>query len=501
VPLFHSHVQIITRGKGKSAVAAAAYRAGETIKNEYDGMVHDYTRKRGIVYTEIMLPQYAPAEYKDRAVLWNAVERIEKADNSQLARELDIALPIELTREQNISLARDYVKQTFVDKGMCADLCVHDTGKGNPHIHIMLTMRPFAENGKWGNKQKKEYILDHDGNKIYDPIKRQYKCRSVASTDWNNRTKADEWRAAWEDMANAALKRYGFDGRIDRRSYEEQGIEKIPTVHMGVAATQMERQGIRTERGDINREIEVTNNQIKQLRARISKLEKWIAEEATNTKPPTLADVITDILSRQGQSSLTRLKSASQMLMFLQENQINDMAGLEDKVKTMRGKVNRLREDLKKVERRIGTLDEHLRQSENFTKHRKIKARYESLYSEYKAADKETGIFAKHKAQKALDVANEYHHTHSPELAMFDTAEQYLRGVLQKRFDPKKPLPIDKWQEERAGKTAERAALNREYETLKAETQKVEQIKRSVGDILKVESSERTQQRIRSVEL
>jgi len=177
------------------------------------------------------------------------------------------------------------------------------------------------------------------------------------------------------------------------------------------------------------------------------------------------------------------------MLMFLQENQINDMAGLEDKVKTMRGKVDRLREDLKKVERRIGTPDEHLRQSENFTKHRKIKERYESLYSEYKAAEKETGIFAKRKAQKALDAANEYRYNHSPELAMFDTAEQYLRGVLQKRFDPKKPLPIDKWQEERAAKTAERAALNREYETLKAETQKVEQIKRSVGDIMHSENT------------
>jgi len=153
------------------------------------------------------------------------------------------------------------------------------------------------------------------------------------------------------------------------------------------------------------------------------------------------------------------------------------------------------------VERRIGTLDEHLHHSDNYTKCRKIKARYESLYSEYKAAEKETGIFAKRKAQKALDAANEYRYNHSPEPAMFDNAEQYLRGVLQKRFDPKKPLPITKWQEERAVKTAERAALNREYETLKTETQKVEQIKRSVGDILKAESSERTQMQTRGKEL
>ena len=217
---FHSHVQVISRGKGKSAVAAAAYRAGETIKNEYDGTVHDYTRKGGVVYTEILLPGHAPREYADRAVLWNAVEKIEKAENSQLARELDIALPTVFTLEQNTSLAREYVQKTFVEKGMCADLCIHDKGDGNPHMHIMLTMRPINENGTWSGKQKKEYILDRNGNKIYDPKKRQYKCRSIPSTDWNNRENADIWRAVWEDMANAELERLGFDTRIDRRTYE-----------------------------------------------------------------------------------------------------------------------------------------------------------------------------------------------------------------------------------------------------------------------------------------
>ena len=137
---FHSHVQVISRGKGKSAVAAAAYRAGELIKNNYDGIVHDYTHKGGVVHTEILLPAHAPAEYANRAVLWNAVEKIEKAENAQLARELDIALPRELTLEQNIALARDYVQRTFVSAGMCADLCLHDTSEGNPHFHLMLTM-------------------------------------------------------------------------------------------------------------------------------------------------------------------------------------------------------------------------------------------------------------------------------------------------------------------------------------------------------------------------
>ena len=485
--IFHSHVQVISRGKGKSAVAAAAYRAGETIKNEYDGVIHDYTRKGGVIHTEILLPSHAPAEYADRAVLWNAVEKIEKAVNSQLAREIDIALPAEFTREQNISLAREYVKRTFVDAGMCADLCIHDKGDGNPHAHIMLTMRPIDENGKWDSKQKKEYILDHDGNKTYDPKKRSYKCRSIPSTDWNDRAKADEWRKVWEDAANAELERLGFESRIDRRTYEEQGIEKIPTIHMGSAAMQMERRGIRTERGDRNREIDVTNQQIRQLRARINHLQKWIAEEAANTEPPTLADVLDEIFTRQGQSALTRLKNGAEVFNFLHCNKIYNMEDLEKKVSAMHGKVNSVRTDLKKAERRMDTLKEHIRHSVNFKDYRKLKARYDELYSLHTTACKITGFGAERKAQKALDAANEYYEAHRSELAMFNNAQQYLRDVLQGRFDPKKLPPITRWRDELVAKSAEKETLYTEYYALKDETAKVEKIQRSVTKIMRAE--------------
>ena len=164
--IYHCSIKIISRGKGKSAVAAAAYRAGEKIANEYDGITHDYTRKGGVVHSEILLPTHAPTEYENRSVLWNAVEQIEKVKNSQLAREIEFALPVELTREQNILLIRDYVNQHFISVGMCADVCVHDKNDGNPHAHIMLTMRPFEPDGFWGNKQKKEYIFDKHGEKL-----------------------------------------------------------------------------------------------------------------------------------------------------------------------------------------------------------------------------------------------------------------------------------------------------------------------------------------------
>lgn len=262
--IYHCSIKIISRGKGKSAVAAAAYRSGETLTNEYDGVTHDYTRKGGIVHTEILLPDHAPAEYADRSLLWNAVEKIEKAKNAQLAREIEIALPQKLTIEHSISLVREYVKEQFVNAGMCADFAIHDKQDGNPHAHIMLTMRPIEQGGAWGAKQKKEYLLDPQGNKIYDPKKRQYKCKSIPVTDWNEQTKAEQWRAAWAEICNRALEQNGHAERIDRRSYARQGIDQIPTVHLGVAASQMEKKGIRTERGDINREIEVSNQKIRQ---------------------------------------------------------------------------------------------------------------------------------------------------------------------------------------------------------------------------------------------
>ena len=151
--IYHCSIKIISRGKGKSAVAAAAYRSGEKLVNEYDGAIHDYTRKGGIVHTEILLPDNAPPAFSDRSALWNAVERIEKAKNAQLAREIEIALPHELTREQGVSLVREYVKDNFVAAGMCADVCLHDKNDGNPHAHILLTMRPIEQDGAWGATQ------------------------------------------------------------------------------------------------------------------------------------------------------------------------------------------------------------------------------------------------------------------------------------------------------------------------------------------------------------
>jgi len=404
VAIYHLSIKIISRGKGgRSSVAAAAYRTAAIINSEYNGVTHDYTRKGGVVHTEILLPEYAPREYTDRAVLWNAVEMSERNNNAQLAREIELALPVELAREQNISLVLAYVIQQFVSVGMCADICIHDKNDGKPHAHIMLTMRPFNKEKTWGDKQKKEYILDRNGEKIYDKKKRSYKCKSIPTTNWNEQTKAEEWRQGWADTANRYLVMHsGTHIKIDHRSYKRQGIDQIPTIHLGVAAHQMEKRGIRTERGNINREIEVNNRNLRQLKARIVKLQNWLKEEPANTEPPTLAEMIQDILSRKTQDgksnrsqSLYNLKDAANMLNFLTRNHIKDMAGLDKCFGDMIGRQQDIREKLKPIDRRLKTLDEHIKHSGNYKAYRGKKAQYEKLYAQYEILKKRKGIWCR----------------------------------------------------------------------------------------------------------
>lgn len=228
--IYHCSIKVFSRGSADAcAVEKAAYRSGEQLYNDRNGETYDYTCEKGVIQTDIFLPVNPPAEYADRSVLWNAVEKSERNSNAQLAREFEISLPVELMIEQNISLAHEYVKKYFVSAGMCADVCVHDMGKGNPHVHIMLTMRPIEPDGSWGAKSRKEYILDENGERIRLPSG-EYKSRKVNMVDWNKQAKAEEWRSAWADTLNAALERYDFSEQVDHRSYERQGSEQVPMV-------------------------------------------------------------------------------------------------------------------------------------------------------------------------------------------------------------------------------------------------------------------------------
>ena len=264
------HTKIISRSKGKSSVGASAYRSGEKLYNERDGLEHDYTRKKGVVYKEILAPINAPSWATNREKLWNEVEKIEKSKNSQLAREIDVALPIELSLEKQIDLLREYVQEIFVNNGMVADFVIHDKKDGNPHAHIMLTMRPFNENGEWGAKAKKEYILDKQGNKIYDK-KGNAKSRKIETTNWNKKETLEHWREQWASYTNRILEKENIKAKIDHRSYEEIGVDKLPMKHEGVAVRAMEKRGIDTEIGNLNRDIKDLNRKLelidKQIKA------------------------------------------------------------------------------------------------------------------------------------------------------------------------------------------------------------------------------------------
>ena len=462
IAIYHCSIKIISRGKGKSAVAAAAYRAGETITNEYDGVTHDYTRKGGIVHTEVLLPDNAPPEYADRAVLWNAVEKIEKAKNSQLAREIEIALPVELTWEQSISLVREYVSRNFVAAGMCADFAIHDTGGGNPHAHIMLTMRPFELGGAWGAKQKKEYILDPQSNKIYNPKTRQYKCKSIPATDWNEQTKAEEWRGAWADICNRELEQNGHTERIDHRSYERQGIEQIPTVHLGVAASAMEKRGIRTERGDINREIAVSNSQLRQIRGRIKKLKSWIYAQPL-IGAPTLIETMQGVAAGKNLDSqwkkISNLKTQAKLLIFLQENSITDLSQLAGKVEQLYNAQYDLANTIKGEERRISTLNQHLAQVDILKQHSAVHKKYRGLDPNKHSAFKEK---------------------HADEIAAYESASKYLKDHLNGRDK----IPEKAWRDERDKLLAQRFAHVEEYYQLKDDVHSVEVLRRGAENII-----------------
>ena len=393
IAIYHCSIKIISRGKGKSAVGAAAYRSGEKLTNEYDGLTHDYTRKGGVVLTEILLPEHAPREYADRSTLWNAVEKVEKSKNSQLAREIEISLPNELSRAENIELARRFVQETFVSKGMCADLCIHDPDREqqNIHAHIMLTVRPFNEDGTWGDKQRKEYILDADGNKIYDKKKRTYKCRTVQITDWNDKNKAEEWRAAWADFLNAVLAEKGITERVDHRSFERQGKLEQPTIHLGAEVTQMERKGIRTVKGDINRRIKEQNAELHRLQAELERLNAAIAVLNQRPQEENLVSILMRFygngekfaeargLKLGNLKKAAKLRDVSQAVAFLQGNHITTITELSDKHAALEAEYTELKDKIKVRQKRVKMLHELLDHYEIFKPSKAVYDEFKSI--------------------------------------------------------------------------------------------------------------------------
>ena len=449
IAIYHCSIKIVSRGKGKSAVAAAAYRSGEKLTNEWDGLTHDYTKKGGVVHSEILLPAHAPPAFSDRSTLWNSVELSEKSNNAQLAREVEIALPVELSREEQTRLVREYCSSQFVSKGMIADFNLHDTGGGNPHAHILLTMRPLDEKGAWLPKSKKEYVLDENGEKIRLPSGR-YKTRKVDLVDWNNRENAEVWRRAWADLANEFLAQNNRPERIDHRSYERQGIDQIPTVHVGVSATQMEKKGIVTERGELNRSIKAANRILREIRRLVRGLKDWIAElkerkaallealaEArAQASEPTIPQLLARYMEQRGEeradwTSKGKLKGAvsdfnkvQAAMEFLRQKEISTVETLDRQLDGISENAVAIRDSMRKAERRIKDIDTLLSHIGNYEK-------YKPVYKEYAAIG--------WKKQK-----EKFEEAHRGELDAYRAAARYVKTHLSGTSYSRKELEAER---------------------------------------------------------
>ena len=467
--IYHLSIKIISRGKNKSAVAASAYRSGEKIKNEYDGIVHDFTRKGGIAHIEILLPQNAPQAFLDRGTLWNSVEKIEKSKNSQLAREIEITLPKELNREKQIELVREYVKDNFVNVGMCADIALHDKNDGNPHAHILLTMRPLNEDTTWGAKSKKEYILDENGEKV--KLKNgNYKTRKINTTDWNEQYKAEEWRKAWADITNKYLEENSIQDKVDHRSYQRQGIEQIPTIHMGVSATQMEKKGIATDRGNINREIKHQNAILREISRRIKALLNWIRgigkeekaenENTKSTLPPkeNLLSAFENLIHKNADKNNVDLEKYIESYQLLKEKNITSINQLEESITDLRDKNYKTTRALKDTEKKIDDRIQLIDQSEKYLKNKDT----------YK-------VYAKLKKSKQEDFYNE----HRAELILFESAKRYLKEHLGES----KTLAISKWETEVTTLKKEKKSLYNQILEIREEVEQAEKVKTCIEQL------------------
>ena len=335
--IYHLEAKVVGRGAGRSAVAASAYLSCSHLYNDYDGVQHDYTRKQGLVWQRVFLPEYAPQEWQDREKLWNAVEEVETAKDSRLAREFVVALPIKLNREEQIELLQEFVQEQFVADGMCADAAIHDTDGHNPHAHILLTVRPLDEQGKWQYKTEKEYLCVRNGEekgftaaefrtaqsegwekqypykvgkkKVYmtpsaaevqglaradkHPKSTRYGRQNPISARWNSEEQLAAWRAAWADVSNRHLERAGREERIDHRSNAARGLDEIPTIHEGAAAQALERRGIISDRCELNRQIKADNALLRELKAEIKKLVALVARTV-----PTIAEGLEKLRGR-----------------------------------------------------------------------------------------------------------------------------------------------------------------------------------------------------------
>ena len=486
---FHFSISMISRGKSKSAVASAAYISCEKIKNEWDGEVHDYHNKKGLLHSEIFLPEHAPKEFLDRSTLWNSVELNERAINAQLARNFIIALPKELSLEENKALIREFVRKNFVSKGMIADLAIHqenDEGNGNIHAHIMTTVRPLNKDGTWGAKSKKEYLLDEQGNMILGKNGKP-KTRKIDLTDWNNKDNAEKWREHFATLCNRYLEIAGEQKRVDHRSYQRQGKEEIPTIHLGASASALERKGVETEKGNINREIKKHNFIVRAVRERIAELTSWLndftkvlfekyeqykqekKEEYENKAELfNLYEYISIYYDLQGEKARklnpyasnkkigADLRRFSKARIYLKDNNLKTIAELQEKISTLQSKNKKISQDIKAKTTRIENLNKCFAYADIIKDNKQVFEEWNS---------------------KSL-FKDSFYNSHKDEIDKYKRA----RAILEK-ITGSSVIKSKDWKKEIQSLEDEILKLNRQSQSIKEEYESINHIKYAVKTV------------------
>jgi len=395
-------------------------------------------------------------------------------------------LPKELDKEKQIELVREYVKENFVDVGMCADIALHDKNDGNPHAHILLTMRPLNEDKTWGAKSKKEYILDEKGEKV--KLKNgNYKTRKINTVDWNEQEKAEQWRKSWADITNKYLEENSIQEEVDYRSYQRQGTEQIPTIHLGVSATQMEKKGIATDRGNINREIRKQNRILQEIKLRIKALLNWIRgigkeekEETDNLKstlPPNenILSIFENLIRKNADKHNTDLEKYIESYQFLKEKNIIFVSELKENIVTLRDKNYKTTRAIKDTEKKIDDRVQLIDHAEKYLKHKDI----------YKA-------YTKLKKNKQDTFYNE----HTAEIILFESAKKYLKENLGES----ETLNISKWKSEAIVLKKEKDSLYSQILDMRKEVEQAEKVKICI-ETLHTQKKELTQSKSKDLGL
>lgn len=438
----------------------AAYRAGEKLYSEYYGQVSDYTRKGGVMHSEILLPPHAPREYADRQILWNAVEDAEHNRNAQLAYSFDIALQNEFTLDENITLARKFLLDNFVSRDMIADFAVHQPDKGggipNPHFHVMCPIRPLNSDGTWGAKQRRVYRADG-------------KFDAMPTTDWGKPETLEAWREAWSALCHAKFEEKGLPCRIDHRSYERQGIKQVPTVHEGVTVRQMEAKGVVTDKGEHNRWIRSATAMLRKLGERIKTLVDWLNDARSKLdKPhsPSLGKLLADYFDARNagawsnKAKVGNLKRLTSAIAYLDENGLHTLADLEARLDSLHAALDEAKAALDASKKRSKELRELLRYTKQYE-------RFKPLHDQLNAIRWKTK-------------REQFKSEHENELRQFYLARRKLSGGIH----------AAEWQRELSMLERADAAAYAEYKVLRAELARLLDVKYCVDRALSAREDE-----------